>query len=59
VNAHFDRGVLEVRIPKPEQRKPRKVAISVGGTTGGAEEAPPTIDAAQNGSASELAGSAA
>jgi hypothetical protein len=23
--------VLEVRIPKPEQRKPRKVSISVGG----------------------------
>jgi HSP20 family protein len=31
VKAHFDKGVLEVRIPKPEQRKPRKVAISVGG----------------------------
>jgi HSP20 family protein len=31
VSAHFDRGVLEVRVPKPEQRKPRKVAISVGG----------------------------
>jgi HSP20 family protein len=31
VNAHFDRGVLEVRIPKPEQRKPRKVTISAGG----------------------------
>ncbi|MDQ6817173.1 MAG: Hsp20/alpha crystallin family protein [Actinomycetota bacterium] len=31
VSANFDRGVLEVRIPKPEQRKPRKVAISVGG----------------------------
>jgi HSP20 family protein len=30
VRASFDRGVLEVRIPKPEQRKPRKVAISVG-----------------------------
>jgi HSP20 family protein len=30
VTATFDRGVLEVRIPKPEQRKPRKVAISVG-----------------------------
>lgn len=32
VKAAFDRGVLEVRIPKPEQRKPRKVAISVSGT---------------------------
>src|SRR5437764_3845994 len=31
VSASFDRGVLEVRIPRPEQRKPRKVAISVGG----------------------------
>jgi HSP20 family protein len=30
VQARFDRGVLEVRIPKPEERKPRKVAISVG-----------------------------
>jgi HSP20 family protein len=31
VAATFDRGVLEVRIPKPEQRKPRKVAIGVNG----------------------------
>jgi HSP20 family protein len=31
VKATFDKGVLEVRIPKPEQRKPKKVAISVGG----------------------------
>ena len=30
VKASFDHGVLEVRIPKPEQHKPRKVAISVG-----------------------------
>jgi HSP20 family protein len=30
VQANFDRGVLEVRIPKPEQRKPRKVTISAG-----------------------------
>ena len=30
VTARFDRGVLEVRIPKPEHRKPRKVAIRVG-----------------------------
>jgi len=32
VQATFDRGVLEVRIPKPEERKPRKVSIGVGGT---------------------------
>jgi len=31
INASFDKGVLEVRIPKPEERKPRKVAISVAG----------------------------
>jgi HSP20 family protein len=27
VTANFDRGVLEVRIPKPEQRKPRRITI--------------------------------
>ncbi|TMK41384.1 MAG: Hsp20/alpha crystallin family protein [Actinobacteria bacterium] len=30
IQAGFDRGVLEVRIPKPPERKPRKVAIGVG-----------------------------
>jgi HSP20 family protein len=30
VTANFDNGVLEVRIPKPEERKPRRVAIQVG-----------------------------
>ena len=30
VSASFDHGVLEVRIPKPEERKPRRVAIQVG-----------------------------
>src|SRR3954453_18539784 len=38
VQASFDQGVLEVRIPKPEQRKPRRVAISVG-------DQPATIEA--------------
>jgi HSP20 family protein len=38
VKATFDKGVLEVRIPKPEQRKPKKVAIQVG-------DAPKTIEA--------------
>ena len=28
IQARFDRGVLEVRIPKPEERKPRRVEIS-------------------------------
>jgi HSP20 family protein len=27
VTAEFDRGVLEVRIPKPEERQPRRIAI--------------------------------
>jgi HSP20 family protein len=27
VVASFDRGVLEVRVPKPEQRKPRRIEI--------------------------------
>jgi HSP20 family protein len=44
VRAHFDRGVLEVRIAKPEQRKPRKVAINVGG---GSE--PKTIEGSESG----------
>jgi HSP20 family protein len=28
VTAEFTDGVLEVRVPKPEQRKPRKITIS-------------------------------
>jgi HSP20 family protein len=58
VHASFERGVLEVRIPKPEQRKPRKVAISVGGE---APAAPETIDGgeARNGGAPALAADAA
>jgi HSP20 family protein len=31
ITAHFDRGVLEVSVPKPEQPKPRTVKITVGG----------------------------
>ncbi len=56
VSAHFDKGVLEVRVPKPEQRKPRKVAISVGGssqrTIEGAESTSST-SAEQNETASQ------
>lgn len=33
IQASFDNGVLEVRIPKPEQPKPRKVQISLGSQT--------------------------
>jgi HSP20 family protein len=37
IAARFDRGVLEVRIPKPAERKPRKVAIQVGDRTAAIE----------------------
>ena len=42
IEASFDSGVLEVRIPKPEQPKPRKVQISVGGTAKTIESAETT-----------------
>ena len=31
ISASFDRGVLEVRIPKPEEHRPRTIQIAVGG----------------------------
>jgi HSP20 family protein len=40
VTATFDNGVLEVRIPKPAQAKPRRVQIGVDGAE------PKTIDSA-------------
>jgi HSP20 family protein len=46
VRASFANGVLEVRVPKPEQRKPRKVAISVGGE-------PATIEGSETQAGSE------
>ena len=30
ISASFDKGVLEVRIPKPEERKPRRISIGAG-----------------------------
>ncbi len=45
VQASFDRGVLEVRIPKPEQRKPRRVAVSVGEDGAGKT---PTIEGSES-----------
>lgn len=47
IRASFERGVLEVHIPKPEQRKPRKVTISAGGA------APNTIEGAETKASSE------
>ncbi len=40
VTANFDNGVLEVRIPKPVEEKPRRVQIGVGGAE------PKTIESA-------------
>ena len=34
LGAEFDRGVLSVRIPKPEQVKPRRIAIGPTKSTG-------------------------
>ncbi len=34
VTAEFDKGVLHIRIPKPEERKPRRVAIKAGAANG-------------------------
>ncbi len=45
IKAGFEHGVLEVRIPKPEQRKPRKVTISAGG------DAPTTIEGSETAAA--------
>ncbi len=39
IEASFRNGVLEVRVPKPEQRKPRRVAINVG-------DSPPVVEGA-------------
>jgi HSP20 family protein len=33
VQAHFDRGVLEIKVPKPEQKKPRQVQIKLASRT--------------------------
>jgi HSP20 family protein len=34
IKASFTNGVLEVRIPKPEERKPRRIPIGAGGENG-------------------------
>jgi len=45
VQAHFDRGVLEIRVPKPEQKKPRQVQIKLASRAGDAN----TIESADAG----------
>jgi HSP20 family protein len=50
ISAEFDRGVLQVTIPKPEQRKPRKIEI------GGADTK--AMGAGENGTAETVEGTA-
>ena len=38
VTAEFDKGVLEVHVPKPEERKPHRVQIGAGTVDGEATE---------------------
>lgn len=46
ISASFERGVLEVHVPKPQVRRPQRITIAVTG--GGAE----TIDAGETGAES-------
>jgi HSP20 family protein len=46
VKASFENGVLDVRIPKPEQPKPRKVQITLGGAEKKAIEGTETAEPA-------------
>lgn len=47
IEASFENGVLEVRVPKPVQRAPRRVTINLGGDsrTIEGESTPPQADA--------------
>ncbi len=51
VKAHFDRGVLEITIAKPEQKKPRRVQINLASGPADAPtiEGAPTTDPQHNG----------
>jgi HSP20 family protein len=53
ITATFDKGVLEVSVPKPEQRQPHKVQISIGTAA-----APEAIDSAESTESSQSADSA-
>jgi HSP20 family protein len=49
IQAEFHDGVLEVRIPKPEERKPRRIAVASSGNgngngNGSADGKPATIE---------------
>jgi len=62
IEAGFESGVLEVRIPKPEQPKPRKVQISLGGSAksidGAATSEAGSADSADSADSAGSAGSA-
>jgi HSP20 family protein len=49
IAAAFDKGVLEVRVPKPAQRKPRRIEIAGGGSSQPAIEGTATSDPQRNG----------
>jgi HSP20 family protein len=49
VGARFSRGVLEITIPKPEQKKPRRVQISVESS----EDGQATIEGSEVGAGAE------
>jgi HSP20 family protein len=49
VGARFSRGVLEITIPKPEQKKPRRVQISVESS----EDSQATIEGSEVGAGAE------
>ncbi|HEX3977089.1 MAG TPA: Hsp20/alpha crystallin family protein [Solirubrobacteraceae bacterium] len=53
VTATFDKGVLEVTVPKPEQQAPRKVQITVGGSSTGETEAIESSDSSPEAPAPE------
>lgn len=38
INARYDKGVLEIRVPKPEEQKPRRIEIQANGSIDGAAE---------------------
>jgi HSP20 family protein len=42
ISATFNRGVLEVRVPKPEERKPRRIQIHAGAENG--DQAQPAVE---------------
>ena len=44
VEAAFDHGVLEVRIPKPEQRKPRRISIKAANANGNGNGQAPALE---------------